>query len=214
MPELPDQLPGEIIEADTTNAGQRRMVQRYTDAAQRSALNPTPEEGDFAYLADTDNLTWFNGVVWEEALPLSGGQMTGILGFTAGAIDTVLQGFQTVVRNPNTGEIQRYNVHSDVVPLTSGNTGDARLEAAAQMVTISFVINVDTLDAAVGTIPAPYRPPREYYFNAVLRNSSGVTVAGQRACRVQVSGGLRIENGDSLPAGGVIIGTVSYPWSG
>ena len=64
MPELPDVAPAEFIEADTTNVGQRRMVQRYTDAADRTTLNPTPEQGDMSLLLDTNRIDFFTGAEW------------------------------------------------------------------------------------------------------------------------------------------------------
>ena len=53
MPELPDQVAGELIEASWGNDIRDRTVQRYTTDAERDSLNPTPAEGELAYIEST-----------------------------------------------------------------------------------------------------------------------------------------------------------------
>jgi len=50
MAEQPDVSVGEIASADYHNDLRDRTVQRYADAADRTALNPTPSDGDLAWL--------------------------------------------------------------------------------------------------------------------------------------------------------------------
>lgn len=66
MPELPDRINGEIIEASHMNDAQDRTVQRYTSAANRDTLNPLPVEGQMAWLSDVNQLTTYDGSKWIE----------------------------------------------------------------------------------------------------------------------------------------------------
>jgi len=50
MPELPDVAPGEIIASDHINEIAERTIQRYADAADLAAKNPTPLAGELAFL--------------------------------------------------------------------------------------------------------------------------------------------------------------------
>jgi len=50
MPEIPDQVPGELIEASWGNATRDRTVQRYTTTVERDTLNPSPADGDLAWI--------------------------------------------------------------------------------------------------------------------------------------------------------------------
>jgi len=58
-------------------------LQRYTDAADRDALNPTPSAGDQAYLDDVKSTQVFDGTVWVTLtvggpyLSLTGGALSG-----------------------------------------------------------------------------------------------------------------------------------------
>jgi len=87
MPELPNRIDGEIIEAEHMNAATIRSVQRYTSEAQRDALNPAPEDGQPAWIQDSDMLTIWSGSQWivqtdqrnGSYLLLSGGTVVGVL---------------------------------------------------------------------------------------------------------------------------------------
>ena len=90
MPELPNRIDGEIIEAAHMNDATIRSVQRYTTAAQRDSLNPAPEEGQPAWISDVNELTFWTGTQWLAVgdgvfLPLAGGTITGLLGVSAPA---------------------------------------------------------------------------------------------------------------------------------
>jgi hypothetical protein len=64
MPEIPDVVVGETIVVAWGNPIRDRTVQRYTDAAQRDALNPTPTPGDLAYLTSTGEFSIWDGGAW------------------------------------------------------------------------------------------------------------------------------------------------------
>lgn len=98
MPEIPDVVGGETIEAGSWgNPIRDRSVQRYTDATSRDSLNATPGDGDVAYLTGTAELQIFDGSVWvtyetkataaATYLALTGGTLTGNLFVRATAID-------------------------------------------------------------------------------------------------------------------------------
>ncbi len=82
MPELPDRIDGEIIEASHMNEATIRSVQRYANVSERDSLNPAPETGQPAWIIDDQELHIWNGSAWIVAgagvfLPLSGGTMAG-----------------------------------------------------------------------------------------------------------------------------------------
>ncbi len=97
MPELPDRIDGEIIEAAHMNDATIRTVQRYASVTERDALNPAPENGQPAWIIDINQLQIWDGTDWKQInadglyLPLHGGTMdgrvinqsTGSLAFTA-----------------------------------------------------------------------------------------------------------------------------------
>ena len=77
MPELPDRIDGEIIEAAHMNEATIRSVQRYASIAERDSLNPAPENGQPAWIIDVGELQIWDGAKWKGYLPLTGGDMTG-----------------------------------------------------------------------------------------------------------------------------------------
>ncbi len=100
MPELPDRIDGEIIEAAHMNEATIRSVQRYADVAERDALNPAPETGQPAWIIADSELHIFNGTSWIVAgagvfLPISGGIMGGYIDMNNHNLDGVprIQGF-------------------------------------------------------------------------------------------------------------------------
>lgn len=55
-----------------TTAGsgmENRLVQRYVSIADRTARNPTPNEGELSYLSDLDRYETYTGSVWLTLLP-------------------------------------------------------------------------------------------------------------------------------------------------
>jgi len=64
MPEIPEVIPGEFIFDTWGNPVARRTCQRYTDFGQLGTLNPTPEDGDLAYVADSDDILTYHTGAW------------------------------------------------------------------------------------------------------------------------------------------------------
>lgn len=64
MPEMPDVIQGEPVEADWGNDIRSRTVQRYADEAARTAEHPFPAAGDLSYLVDSSQVQVFDGTVW------------------------------------------------------------------------------------------------------------------------------------------------------
>lgn len=102
MPEIPPVAPNDLLESDEWgNPVARRTVQRYLDVANRDSLNPTPQQGDVAYLLDTNIVTFYTGATWSTLfVPLTGGTMSGPLLLPDGVVGTPALSFAT---DPDTG---------------------------------------------------------------------------------------------------------------
>lgn len=69
VPGDPNNVPADMAQllsgGGTPSAGlENHTVQRYLSAVDRSARNPTPNEGELSYLADTDTFEWYTGAAW------------------------------------------------------------------------------------------------------------------------------------------------------
>ena len=71
MPEIPDVNPGETIESGSFgNPVIARVISRYTNDGDRATKNPTPAQGDPAYMLDNDRLLLNDaGGSWQPAKP-------------------------------------------------------------------------------------------------------------------------------------------------
>lgn len=57
-PNIPDDM------LTLATAIEKRVVGVYTSSTDRSTRVPTPQEGQFAYMADTNTFAYFNGSSW------------------------------------------------------------------------------------------------------------------------------------------------------
>ena len=64
MPEIDDVVAGEPVESSWGNLIRSRTLQRYTSEAERDFLNPTPQEGDLAYIQNIEEVQVFDGSEW------------------------------------------------------------------------------------------------------------------------------------------------------
>ena len=64
MAEIPDVNPLEIIEIDWGNPIRDRTLQRYDDETERDNLVPFPASGDFAWIADIQEIQVYDGTGW------------------------------------------------------------------------------------------------------------------------------------------------------
>jgi hypothetical protein len=64
VPEIPNVVPGEPVEASWGNQVAGRTAQRYADATARDASVPIPEAGALSYLQNTDQLYLYDGTDW------------------------------------------------------------------------------------------------------------------------------------------------------
>lgn len=64
MPEIDDVVSGEPIESSWGNLIRSRTMQRYTSETERDFLNPTPQEGDLAYIQNINDAQIFDGEDW------------------------------------------------------------------------------------------------------------------------------------------------------
>jgi len=69
MPEMPDVIPGADVDADWGNLIRSRTIQRYASVAVRTSQNPSPQDGDMSYLADVDEISFFDGAAWRVLVP-------------------------------------------------------------------------------------------------------------------------------------------------
>lgn len=65
MPEMDDVISGEVIEADWGNDIRDRTLQRYASATARDTANPSPDQGELAYLEDLDLVQVYVGTRWD-----------------------------------------------------------------------------------------------------------------------------------------------------
>lgn len=64
MPEIPNVVAGEPVEADWGNDIRDRVAQRFADATARTASLPFPDAGALSWLDDPGQLDYFDGTVW------------------------------------------------------------------------------------------------------------------------------------------------------
>ena len=109
MPELPDRIDGEIIEAAHMNEATIRSVQRYADEAERDALNPAPETGQPAWIIDIAQLQFWDGTEWAPVLMTPGGTMTGPI-----VIEVLIGNPDLDFRNSANQSMMAYNAAEDL----------------------------------------------------------------------------------------------------
>lgn len=106
MPEIPDVVPGEIIEPDDWgNPIRDRTVQRYANEPARDAEHPTPADGDLAFIATPPEfgiLQVYDSGQWREAILATGGRMRG--DFTVGDATSITNRTLRVARNTSAGD--------------------------------------------------------------------------------------------------------------
>lgn len=64
MPEMPDVIGGEVVTSEWGNDIRDRSIQRYTDAADRTAEHPTPVNGDLSFLNNTGKVYVYYSGAW------------------------------------------------------------------------------------------------------------------------------------------------------
>ena len=75
MPEMPDVAPSEIAASQWANDIRDRTLQRYATTADRDAENPTPQDGDLAYIAagSVNKLMAFHEGAWQDVVTAGDG---------------------------------------------------------------------------------------------------------------------------------------------
>lgn len=53
-----------LIQTPASSSVESRLVKRYVSAADRTARNPTPIEGELSYRSDSQVYEWYNGTAW------------------------------------------------------------------------------------------------------------------------------------------------------
>lgn len=96
--ELDDVVPGEPVEAGWGNEVRDRILSRYADATERTAINPIPAAGDQSYLDDLSVTEYFDGNDWVRVLTLEAGDAV-FLPVAGGSMDGDQPIGQILVRN-------------------------------------------------------------------------------------------------------------------
>ncbi len=136
MPEIPDRINGEIIEAAHINTNRDRTIQRYTSASNRDSLMPLPVTGDTGWLDDVNQLTIYDGSSWTVVsgqgvyLPLVGGTLSGILNVVISGITSILNSTSLILgKNQGSGGTSNIDFHSDDSSLGGVRVGRIRGDA-------------------------------------------------------------------------------------
>jgi hypothetical protein len=69
MPEIPNVISNEVIASEWGNDIRDRTIQRYADAAARTAGHVAPVQGDLSYLNSTKGVYVYNGSTWVILVP-------------------------------------------------------------------------------------------------------------------------------------------------
>ena len=145
---------GDLVNAsDFNNYIQEQVVMVFDDSTARDSAVTSPEEGMFAYLKDTNDLTYYNGSAW--ASYIGDGDITGVTITTAGTSglsggNSATSGAfsSTLVISPNDATSATVS-GSDIVLI-----GDADDSNALKKTTAQDVANLAPAGASVGLILA------------------------------------------------------------
>ena len=145
---------GDLVNAsDFNNYIQEQVVMVFDDSTARDSAVSSPEEGMFAYLKDTNDLTYYNGSAW--ASYIGEGDITGVTITTAGTSglaggDSATSGAfsSTLIISPNDATSATV-AGSDIVLI-----GDADDSNALKKTTAQDVANLAPAGASVGLILA------------------------------------------------------------
>lgn len=98
MPEIPDVVTGEVIASTWGNDIRDRAVQRYANAATRTASVPAPEEGALSYLLDTNLVYVYDGAAWVTINPVTLGsyEVDGYAEVSTFVLTSIVQTVATV----------------------------------------------------------------------------------------------------------------------
>lgn len=140
-----------------TGGVESRLVKRYLSAADRAARNPTPAEGELAYLMDINTIEVYTGTTW--TWPYAKGLIGGTR-FTTGTNLAAGVGSTELVLNMSSGTLSldasrayRINARIKVIMTNTGGTAIFHIRENSISGTIrgEFVYNV-------GSVSFGYQP--------------------------------------------------------
>lgn len=145
---------GDLVNAsDFNNYIQEQVVMVFDDSTARDSAVTSPEEGMFAYLKDTNDLTYYNGSAW--ASYIGDGDITGVTITTAGTSglsggNTATSGAfsSTLVISPNDATSATVS-GSDIVLI-----GDADDSNALKKTTAQDIANLASAGVSLGLVLA------------------------------------------------------------
>lgn len=133
---------GDLVNAsDFNNYLQEQVIMVFADASARNTAITSAEEGMFAYLSDTNDLTYFDGSSW--ASYIGEGDITGVTittastsGLSGGATATSGAFTSTLTFTPNGLTAGAINVANDsFVIIDADDSNNPKKEAIADFVT-------------------------------------------------------------------------------
>ena len=152
---------GDLVSAsDFNNYVQEQVIMTFADSSARGSAISSPEEGMFAYLADTNTLTYYDGSSW--ASYIGDGDITGVTittnatgGLSGGATATSGAFSSTLTFTPNGLAAGAVNVGADsFVIIDADDSNNPKKESIADLATAMAGTNLTassgTLNAAAG----------------------------------------------------------------
>jgi hypothetical protein len=115
---------GDVLTAADTNGYLMQGVLVFADAAARDAAITSPQEGQYAFLKDSDSLVYYSGSVWVSATA-SSGALTFINGASFSAVTSV-----SAANDSFTSTYDNYRVIFQLSGDTGGNALSLRLRAS------------------------------------------------------------------------------------
>ena len=149
---------GDLVNAsDFNNYIQEQVIMVFADSSARGSAVTSPEEGMFAYLSDTNTLTFYNGSSW--ASFIGEGDITGVTittnatgGLSGGATATSGAFSSTLSFTPNGLSAGAVNVANDsFVIIDADDSNNPKKESIADLAT---AMAGDNLTASSGQLNA------------------------------------------------------------
>lgn len=185
MAEIPNVAPGETIESGAWgNPIRDRTVQRYASVASRDALNPTPTQGDLAYLEDTDRIQVFAIAAWVDLINAAGTSAIAndaplnffqADGTTVGAFLKQLASGTFQLRHDSIGGlVDRLHISSTGALTLRDPTGAVRLtvDAAGAGVQLAGITTLNPATADDGAVAMRIAIARAWQFEQSLTGAS------------------------------------------
>ena len=166
------QILAKVSATDYDTAWVPQNVRVFADAAARSAAIPSPTEGMYAHLNDTDELTYYDGSAWVNRIPTP--PTPAWVDYTPTLTNLTLGNGTITARYAVTGKVLFVTITVTRGSTTSfGNTPQMSLPSGITTPhPVDFAAGVGSSNSVVGN---------RYLFRTILRSSSTLAVAAENA---------------------------------